>query len=121
MATGPAAINGTLGDRLGWALGNRSAVVHEWGRESGFAIGRAAGRYQELGERAYWAQDVDRKVALRAMGTGSGTVAAMLRERRRFGALRAAATAEPFPGAGPLPWGDLYQPGRELRAAGFTV
>jgi hypothetical protein len=90
---------------------------HVNGRFAGYCV-RTGARGVELGTRAHDIQNVDNAPAIRQ---SAGRIAAVLRERERFGAARATATEEPFAGAGPLPWGDLYQPMRELRAAGVTV
>jgi hypothetical protein len=94
-----------------------AALHHVNGRLAGHAV-RGSARGIELGQRAYDAQEVDNNVGIRGR---EQRFSAVLIERHRYGSKRAVATEEPFgPGTGALPWGDLYQPMRELRAAGIT-
>jgi hypothetical protein len=86
---------------------------HEGGRFAGYAV-RGAAKAIELGTRAKDILDVEHETR-----RANKDVAGMLVERVRYGTKRATATVEPFEGCGPLPWGDLFQPDRERRAAGF--
>lgn len=95
-----------------------AALHHVNGRLAGHAV-RGSARSIELGSRAYDVQEVENRPGIRRAASQRFT--AVLVERIRYGMGRAKATEEPFgPGTGALPWGDLYQPSRELRAAGLA-